>query len=146
MPTPSAATINRNDAFYINTEKFGLRKKTVYNLVNIYGLITSHQIAEKMKLGINQVSGRITELKDEFLIIEAGSVLNRKTKVHNTLWRVTTKDERTNLVNKRYQELVNETKQLENDFHLGISEYGLKAIKKQSKKINKQIVERRSLW
>lgn len=135
----STAIQNRNEAFHINTEKLSLRRKTVYKIIKTYGLVSAQQIKDKMRLGVNQVSGRITELKEMFLIKEEGSVLNRNTNVRNTLYAVTTKDEQVDLVNARYQELVDEKKSLENDYHLGVSEYGLEAIKNRIKKIDKKI-------
>ena len=130
---------NRNESFVKNIEKLSLRRKAVYKIIAQYGFLTSHQIKDKMRLGINQVSGRITELKDMFLIIEAGTVINIKSNTHNTLWKVTNEQERIDLVNKRYTALIDEQKQLESDYHLGVSNYGLEAIKSRIKKIKKQI-------
>ena len=137
----SASIQNRNESFFNSIEKLSLRRKTVYKLIQRYKLITSQQIKEKMKLGFNQVSGRITELKEMCLIIEGGSVLNKESNTKNTLWRLTNKEERINLVNKRYVALVDEQKALENDYHLFLSEHSLKVIKKRISKIKKQIIQ-----
>ena len=135
----NTAIQNRNQSFFNSVEKMSLRRKTVYKIIEQYGLITSQQIKEKMKLGINQISGRVTELKQMCLVVEGGSFVNEKSNVHNTLWRLVKSEERINLINARYAALVDEQKQLENDYHLGVSEHGLKVIKTRISKINKQI-------
>tara|TARA_R110002096_G_scaffold423748_1_gene631197 strand:+ start:2364 stop:2732 length:369 start_codon:yes stop_codon:yes gene_type:complete len=119
----NTAIQNRNQSFFNSVEKMSLRRKTVYKIIEQYGLITSQQIKEKMKLGINQISGRVTELKQMCLVVEGGSFVNEKSNVHNTLWRLVKSEERINLINARYAALVDEQKQLENDYHLGVSEH-----------------------
>lgn len=130
---------NRNDAFHSNLEKLSQRRKTVYRIIKNYGQITASQIKDKMMLGINQVSGRITELKKMCLIVEVGSVKNEKSNTNNTLYRTTTKNEQIDLINKRYQELIDEQKELENDYNLGLSNYSLEVIKKRISGIKKEI-------
>lgn len=130
---------NRNDAFHSNIEKLSQRRRNVYRIIRNYGQITASQIKDKMRLGINQVSGRITELKKMCLIIEVGSVKSEKSNVNHTLYRITSKNEQIDLVNKRYQDLINEQKELENDYHLGLSKHSLEIIKKRISGIKKEI-------
>lgn len=130
---------NRNDAYALNYEKLSKKRQIVYKLIALYGKASAQQIKERMQVGINQVSGRITELKKMCLIIEAGSVKNEKSNTNNTLYRRTTKNEQINLINKRYQELINEQKELENDYYLGLSNYSLEVIKKRISGIKKEI-------
>ncbi len=96
---------NRNESFHKLTDKLGERNKTAYNLIKKYRGLTSHQIKEKMILGLNQVSGRITELKDLFLIKESGSRKNEKSDCKNTFWVITSIEERRDLVDAEFIKL-----------------------------------------
>ena len=134
-----SSTQNRNGVYFSQIEKLKGRRKTVFKLIKTYGFISAHQIAKKMRLSLNCVSGRLTELKDMFLIVEAAKIHNDKTKVLNTLWRVVRQDERTDLVNAKYQELINTRDGLINDFNLNISDITKEVLEKELKKINKKI-------
>ena len=136
----NAAIQNRNESFFIDTEKFSARRKTVYNLIRDYGALTAPQIKAKMVLGINQVSGRITELKDSFYIKEAGSIMNEKSNKPNTLYKVTGENERIDLINATFIDLRNERDILINDLNLlNLSQITRERTKARIKKIDSQI-------
>jgi len=136
----TTAIQNRNESFFIDTEKFSARRKTVYNLIKNYGHLTTQEVRSKMVLGANQVSGRITELKELFYIKEDGSKFNEVSRKGNTLWTLTGYDERIDLINSKYAELINEYKTLENDLNLAnLSKTTKQRTLKRMEKINKLI-------
>ena len=136
----NTAIQNRNESFFIDTEKFSARRKTVYNLIKDYGKLTSQEVKAKMVLGVNQVSGRITELKDSFYIKEAGSKFNETSRKPNTLWAVTGYDERIDLINFEFIKLRNERDVLINDLNLlNLSKMTKERLLKRVKQIDKLI-------
>lgn len=135
----SIAIQNRNDAFFSNIEKLSNLRRKVYSLINDYNQLTLDKICEKLNIKKHKVSGRVTELKKMCLIVEKGSVRKESSNNSVTIYRLTTKDEQIKLINKRYQELINEQKELENDYHLGLSNYSLEVIKKRISSIKKEI-------
>jgi len=131
---------NRNESFYSQIKKFSLRRKTVYELLQDYGPLTTHNIKDKMRLSKHQVSGRITELKDSFFIKPVWSKLNEVTNVINTVWMVTTPEERNVLITSKLLKLENEQDILQNDINsLYISKTAKELIVKRMKKIDKLI-------
>jgi len=131
---------NRNDAFKKLIEKFGLRRKTVYNLIKDCGSLTDFEISEKMILPINSITGRRRELEELCLIKESGSKKNEKTDVLNTIWSVTSETERLNLINSKLSKLIKERDTLEMDLlSLSISNFSIELIKKQLKIVGKLI-------
>ena len=127
---------NRNNAYFQNIEKLSQRRKTVYKLIENYGQLTAQEIKEKMVLGINQVSGRISELQELFLIKSVASKINNRSNKKNTVWSITTKNERNDLINAKYVELRNKRDILINDLNLKISKTSKYLLKKEINKIN----------
>lgn len=107
--------INRNQSFYSQISKFAQRRWTVYNLIKTYNGLTSHEIKDKMVLGKHQISGRVTELAEEFWVKSNGSKLNEQTGKQNTIWVVTTLEEREKLVKEKLDELEDELGKLSID-------------------------------
>lgn len=131
---------NRNEAFHLKVDDLGLRRKTVYKLIETYGPITSQEVKEKMRLGVNQVSGRVTELAARFFIKAEGSKVNNKSNCSNTLWVVTTPNERINLINAEFIHLRNERDELVNDLNLTeLSEVAKEIVRKRVAKIDAKI-------
>ena len=132
---------NRNESFYSQIEKFGIRRRTVYNLIQEYGELTAQEIKSKMVLGVNQVSGRITELKELFYIVPVGSK-NGVSRVKNTIWRVTAPVERDSLIHEELINLSIEKHNLEFDINNyfisnGLKEMGVKRLTKINELIKK---------
>jgi hypothetical protein len=114
------ATENRNESFFAKIEEFSLRRKTTYQLIKTYQPITTQELKRKMLLGVNQVSGRVTELAQSFYIKPVGTKINEHSKMPNTLWAITTPDERIDLMNAAYVKLIDEQDTLIN--HLNVTE------------------------
>ena len=85
---------NRNNAFKQKTKerKIGSIREVVFHTISVHGPITAQDVAKFLVRPINQVSGRITELKREFRIKEFGSGFNVGTDCKNTKY-VIVKDE-----------------------------------------------------
>ena len=79
---------NRDDAYLELVPTLGLRQATVLSLITTYRELTISEIALKMRLGTNHISGRIGELEQRCLIRIKGSKKNLNTKVKNTVWEV----------------------------------------------------------
>ena len=57
------------------------RQSEVVNALRVMGEATDLMLAEYLNLQINQITGRITELRDGGVVIECGSVLGRNNKM-----------------------------------------------------------------
>ena len=93
--------INRNESFYSQISKFAMRRKTVYNLIKTYNGLTDYEIAQRMVLPINSATGRRKELLEEEWIKPVFSKLNEKTNKMNTVWVVTSPEERERLIKEK---------------------------------------------
>lgn len=134
------ATKNRNRAYH-NIDNLGKRQYEVMEAIRLNQPCTSQEISRFLGVGINQVTGRISELRDDLMLItEAGSEVNQNSKAQNTLWRhFKNKDERVNAINKKYVELQNIKAQLERDGHVPLSPYAANVIAKEIEKVDKRI-------
>ena len=131
---------NRNDSFYSQIEKFGSRRKSVYNLIKEYGSLTTHEIKDKMRLGKHQISGRITELQQGCFIKPVWNKLNKVTNVINTVWQTTTPEERSILIASKRSKLENEYELLQFDLNsIYISNFARELIIKRMTTIKKLI-------
>ena len=71
---------NRNDSYWKIQDRIGLKQRKVLRVIqNSLRPITAQGIAEKLDFPINQVTGRIKELKDLFLIEIAGYIKEENT-------------------------------------------------------------------
>lgn len=99
-----------------------------------------------MVLGVNQVSGRITELQDSYHIKESGSKFNYQTRKPNTLWQIITPFERNDLINLAFIKLRNERDVLINDLNLlNLSQITRGRTLKRINAIDKQIFKLENL-
>jgi hypothetical protein len=134
------AVKNRNTAYH-NIDNLGKRQFEVLEAIRLNQPCTAQEICRFLGVGINQVTGRISELRDDLMLItEAGSEVNQNSKAQNTLWRhFKNKDERINAINKKYVELQNIKAQLESDGHIALSPYAANVIAKEIEKVDKRI-------
>src|SRR5690606_31710520 len=92
--------------------------------------------SQKTMLPINEITGRITELKNAFLVVEIGSKRNRYSNKKNTAYRVVhSVDERIDLINAAFIRLREQREKLESDYHAGVSTFSLALIDKELIKI-----------
>jgi hypothetical protein len=131
---------NRNDAYVLILERLPQKKQLIFQLVKENSPCTAWEISEKYMLPINEVVGRISDLKNDFLLVESGSKTNQYTKKQNTLYRtVNTINERIDLINATFVVLRDNKSKLESDYHLGISQLTKEMVKKEIAKIKSQI-------
>lgn len=64
------------DAFMAIYRDLGKKQKQVYDIIERYKKLTRYEIAEKLNLSINQVTGRVKELEDKGLICVCGRKRN----------------------------------------------------------------------
>ncbi len=130
---------NRNKAFNKMLSELPEKRKLILGIITQYNGITAHKISELYSIPINQVVGRITELKERCLIYESGSITNVKTDHLNTLYK--------SVENKtHYKELVDmgldlnfmKKQELETSLALSMG-YGKEVLSKELKKINAKL-------
>jgi len=134
----SLATNNRNRAFINLIDKLPAKRQYVYSLIKENEPCTLEYLCNKYGLEKN-VSGRLTELKSSCLIMEFGSKINEVTNNQNTLYRTVGNDERINLINLNYGELIEKKDALINDYNLGMSSFSRELLDKELKKIKSKI-------
>lgn len=131
---------NRNTAFSEIIGELSEKRKYIFQFIQANPNHTTQSIAEQLLLPINEVTGRITELKDACLIIESGSNTNSYTRKQNTTYIVVDDmDQRTDLINKRFVYYRDIIDKLENDSNLGISTLSKSIIKREILKYNRKI-------
>lgn len=131
---------NRNKAYASIIESLADKEQLIFQLIKENSPCSSWDISEKYLIPINEVTGRITALKNACLIVEDGSKENRWTHRSNTLYKaVISIDERIDFINKKFVSLRDKKDKLVNDSNLGLSALTTDLIKKELDKINKQI-------
>jgi hypothetical protein len=136
----TTAIDNRNAAYLSIIEKLPQKKQLIFQLIKENAPCTAWQISDKYMIPINEVVARISDLKNDCLLVEAGSSTNRYTKKPNTLYStVNSINERIDLVNKTFVSLRDARDKFVNDYNLGLSSLTKAIVKKKLIKINKQI-------
>lgn len=131
---------NRNQSFQSIISDLPERRQYIFKFIEKYPNVSAQEISERTMLPINEITGRITELKSTFLIVENGDRENKFTHKKNTVYRaVQNVDERIDLVNAAFIRLREMKEKLENDFHLGVSVFSRKLIEKEVTKIKARI-------
>ena len=132
---------NRNQTYFSILEKLSDGKREVYNIIkelvnasldDISGLLGKHK---------NEFSGRVTELKNECLIVEIKKKATSKRSSNTvTLYRVTTEVERISLLNFKRLEFIHYKTELSNDLvNLDLCELTKELVVKEIKKVSKSI-------
>lgn len=83
---------NRNESYKGVVDRLPQKRKEVYELIKSNPNITIQEAAEKLGKPINEVSGRFTELKEVFLIIELDNKTNGRSGFKNTSYCAVDKD------------------------------------------------------
>lgn len=131
---------NRNQSFREIREQLPAKRRMVLNAIKHSPGITAWNLAERMGVPINEVTGRIRELKDAFLIEEAGEALNLYTYRNNTTYRaVANGARRIELINAEYVRLRDLRDQLVSDYQKGLSNAGFLLVKRAKTKIERKI-------
>ena len=75
---------NRNKAFASIVEQLPLKRKQVYNVIKELGRCSLDDIAEHLWVTKNEISGRVTELKETGYIVESDDV-KKSTRSNNAV-------------------------------------------------------------
>ena len=131
---------NRNESYKNIASKLPSKRQQIYMIITNHECISAQQIKAKYMFPINEISGRITELKERCLIEEAGSVSSPHSRHSNTLYRtVKSRSEIISRINMKYAAVTNIKDALVRDYHRGLSPYGADLLRKQIARENEKI-------
>lgn len=134
------STANRNLAYQNILDKLPEKRKMIYNIVANNNGITSQEISDKYNLPINQVVGRVYELKERFLIKECGSLDNHITQTKNTRYKALESElEHEELKSKELDLLFDKRLDIQCTLMHCREVYSIEALKKELKRIEKKI-------
>ena len=135
---------NRNNTYKLIADKLPSKRKEIYKLILQEYPCSPQEIKEKyshLKSISRNVAMRFTELRESGYIVEHGIYIN-DTGHACTSYRPTTKYEKIDIVNRKYQSLVDKKSALERDWVNGGKQLSLilkEIIKKEINKIDFQI-------
>ncbi len=131
---------HRNEAFISIINDLPEKRLYIFNIIGRNPDITIQKISELTMKPINEISPRVTELKNSFLISETGYTENVYTRKKNTTHKVVENiEERKDLINAAYQMLVDKKSQLETDALRCNSKHTKELIRKEIQKIKSRI-------
>ncbi len=130
---------NRNEAFRNIVETLPQKRAKIFTLIAENQPCTIQQLCKVSLLPINEISGRITELKNACLIIEQGKRENANTRHSNTLYKVANPLEKYNLYINRKMNLLRDKEELMNHLEIGSTGIVSQLINKQLKKVLKEL-------
>jgi|TARA_R110000744_G_scaffold162155_1_gene278755 hypothetical protein len=131
----------RNQTYRNIATRIPAKRKRIYEIIisNTSG-ITAQQISDRYNIPINQITGRITELKDMCFIKEAHMSFNNVTSNYCTSYKaVTDNEEFIEITNKKYVQLVDKRSSLITDHFNNNSNHTNDFIKKELLKIERKI-------
>jgi|TARA_R110001606_G_scaffold355358_2_gene506322 hypothetical protein len=112
---------NRNKTYHLITEGLPSKRQQIYNIILEEFPCSPQEVIEKyanIKYITRNVAMRFTELRESGYIVAHGTYKN-DTGHCCTTYRPTSKDERINFINKKYQSLVDKKSALESDWVFG---------------------------
>lgn len=131
---------NRNKSYTSIVGKLSKKRKKIYQLIKDNEPCSSVDIRNKHHIPINEIVGRVTELKDMCLIEEVGIKKNEWSKQNNTVYRtIKSISQRIDLINQKYVELRDYRDQIINDYNLGLNNATKEVLKKELKKTYNKI-------
>lgn len=135
-------TQNRNRTYSIIVDNLPAKRQQIYQLILEEYPCSPQELIQKYSDNLKNISRnvamRFTELREYGYIIEYGTYIN-DTGHSCARYRPTSKDERIEIINKKYQELTNNKAQLVNDLNLGLSSMSRTIVIRELSKINNQI-------
>ena len=134
-------SVKNRDTAYHNIYKIGDKQLQVLEAIRLNQPATAQEIASFLNTSINQVTGRISELKEDFILIkEHGSKQSETSKKMCTSYMyISDKSERLRLIRDKYVELVDKRDQLVSDFHNKVSRYTKSILEKELIKLNTKL-------
>jgi len=136
METTIANSIN---AFKQIQDKIPSKRKRIYQIVESNVAISLQEICDRYNISSNSVSPRLLELRETGLIKVVGTRISKKSNMEMAMYSATTENERIEIVNKKYQELIDKKNKLINDLNLNLSTLTRDAVKRHIRKIEVNI-------
>lgn len=132
--------LNRNKSYHQIKDDLPSKRRKIFDIIEKHNGITAQEISLRYNYPINQVSGRITELKDLCFIKECGTELNPFTRTYNTRYDIIKDlDEFNQLNREKYVELRDKKDSLIRDYQQSLSPYTMEYVKNEIRKIDKKI-------
>lgn len=132
-------TQNRNKSFSQIAESLPKKRQGIYKIIKDQGITSPQEICDRYDFKINEVVPRFTELRNSGHIKIVDYRENDRTKHKNAIYSVTTPDEMINIINRRYQELIDKKDKLVSDLILNLSPLTKEIVVKEVKKIDNQL-------
>lgn len=129
---------NRNES-YEKIKPLGPKQKVVLDLITKYVGLTTHEVADKMRLKTESITGRIKELEQRGCIKAIGRCFNYKTERKNTIWLNTTPEEKKSIVEAKIADLHERAVHLSVDLGNVVSNSAIDLISKELKRIDKKL-------
>mgnify|MGYP003145879633 CR=1 FL=1 len=135
-------TQNRNRTYSIIVDNLPAKRQQIYQLILEEYPCSPQELIQKYSDNLKNISRnvamRFTELREYGYIIEYGTYIN-DTGHSCARYRPTSKDERIEIINKKYQELVDKKNKLVEDLILDLSPLTKEMVVKEVNKIDNQV-------
>lgn len=135
-------TQNRNRTYSIIVDNLPAKRQQIYQLILEEYPCSPQELIQKYSDNLKNISRnvamRFTELREYGYIIEYGTYIN-DTGHSCARYRPTSKDERIDIINKKYQELVDKKNKLVEDLILDLSPLTKEMVVKEVNKIDNQV-------
>lgn len=111
----------RNETYYKVLGSLIKSRKRVFEAITELGEATNNQIADHLGLKINQVTGRVTELQEMFLIKGTKSEKGKQTGFQHTVWATIPEDQREELFKRFVNDSETKIERLSDDLEQMVS-------------------------
>jgi len=118
------------------------KRKYIFEMIQQNPNLTPLEIAFHSNTPNLEINSQTAFLKNEFLIVQTGFKINKKTNAKEPTYRaVSSMDERNDLINKRFVELRTEKEKLEHDYIKITTNISRTTLQKEIDKLNNKIKE-----
>jgi hypothetical protein len=135
-------TRNRNRTYSLIVDNLPAKRQQIYQLILQEYPCSPQELLQKYSESLKNISRnvamRFTELREYGYIVEYGTYIN-DTGHSCARYRPTSKEERIEIINKKYQELVDKKDKLVSDLILNLSPLTKEIVVKEVKKIDNQL-------
>jgi len=135
-------TRNRNRTYSLIVDNLPAKRQQIYQLILQEYPCSPQELLQKYSESLKNISRnvamRFTELREYGYIVEYGTYIN-DTGHSCARYRPTSKEERIEIIDKKYQELVDKKDKLVSDLILNLSPLTKEMVVKEVKKIDNQL-------
>lgn len=140
------STENRNESFKGVVDRLPQKRKEVYELIQSNPNITIQEAGEILVKPINEVSGRFTELKEVFLIIESENKINGRSGFKNVSYRILKAEIAHDLVVLELSKLMDKIDKLRFDSSRCAHDFSIDLLNSEAKKLESKLNRIRRVW